>query len=130
MKLNRDGIMSFVAVKKAPKSPFVKTSNAPTNPINTQNNVKTFGRCLIIIHLMIMEIIGIKDSIMEATIVHELHSKPCPQKIIKLYTVNAIVPKNQSNQPFPSKRKACLPSLHNSHTIKIIVTRTYRKSVK
>src|SRR5699024_3949359 len=84
IKMIRDGTMSFTAVKKVVKSPFVTTSNAPTNPNNTQNNVNPFGRCLLIIQAMMMEIIGINDSIMVATIVPGSPNKSCPQKMSTL----------------------------------------------
>src|SRR5699024_248390 len=75
------GIIAFVAVKKVAKSPFVMTREAPIKAITTHPNVNICGVFLNKIQTMIIEIIGITDSIMEATIIPGSPNKSCPQKI-------------------------------------------------
>src|SRR5699024_10700707 len=81
MKINKDGIISVVAEKKAPRSPFVITKVAPIKATTTQESEKICGRFRYMIQTMTMEIIGITDSIIEATMTPGSPKRSSPQKI-------------------------------------------------
>src|SRR5699024_1685480 len=121
---------SFLSiVNKKSMSPFVTTRNTPIKARPMKDKVYKLGRCFLKAQMIKTEIIGMSDSIIEASNTPDSPSISGPQKINKLYTANPIE-KNHRGNFFPSILKACLPSFIHKMMTSIIATGIYRKMVK